>query len=86
MNEYQKALIKPNGYIYKGEDLESLKEILHRNAGISENHPEGLVKPPIGNIYVGNDYRDSWIWSRCGFFGWNIFKVKSLSSDKIRMR
>ena len=57
-------------FVYHGETEDELTKAL----GVVSDCPEiyESTKPPIGTIFVGTEYSDTWITRIHAFRGWNI--------------
>lgn len=67
-------------YIYNGESEEELKERLKNIFGdgcLCERYKYDSVKPPIGAIYVYDEFNNGWIAGKAAFCGWNFVIVRN---------
>lgn len=85
-NRIKRMLSKPNGYIFRGEDEQTLKNKLSEQAELNLRTEYEPVRPPVGIIHVGSDYADSWIWGYDAFYGWNIHTYRNVPSNIIKLK
>lgn len=65
-------------YIYNGESEEELKTRLKNIFGdgcMCERYKYDSVKPPIGTIYVYDEFNYGWVAGKAAFCGWNFVVV-----------
>lgn len=64
-------------YVYNGETEEELHDILSKIGLICDKNYDQPLKPPIGTIIVRENKKNSWIFQKKCFYGWNVLLTKN---------